>query len=704
MSNREEMSNRDEGGGLGARELQTLLLLGQAMNAERDPARICEWVCGGAESLLEARLAAMVLAPAEQYSRESVCGKIGDSSLSEPLARDIAKLAQSDWPASPKSSRVAVLQQSDLPADLTDRGIVHLVRLDVRTIHQDFGTLMVGTDGSQDIGSREQFVLSTLANEAAVALENVRLRREIQSAKEVAESATRRLQVANAELARASTAKDEFLSSMSHELRTPLNAVLSLSESLLEGIYGEVNERQVKTVGIIESSGRHLLSLINDILDLSKVAAGKMGLSIGTVDVEAVCKTSMLFARERAVKKGVKLTTSIDPQVRTVQADERRLKQMLVNLLTNAVKFTDEGTVRLDVRSDTGNGELQFVVSDTGIGIASDDLEKLFAPFTQLESGLDRQYEGTGLGLSLVTRMAELHGGRVTAESEGRGHGSRFMVALPWTLEEQPEAVAEIGGATREELTPAVRKVIIVEDDPTVSKQLRRYMEELDAEVLALPHGTGVITQAETFEPDVILLDIILPPESGWEVLEQLKSNEQTREIPVVIVSILDEPQRALKSGAGAFVVKPAGRDRLYVAIAEALAAGHPASAVARGTPQILLAEDNEMNIVSITDYLEAKGFDVRVARDGVEALEALRAERPDLVLMDMQMPRMDGIEAMQRIRADAALGDLPIIALTALAMTGDKERILEAGADEYASKPVNMKQLVATMEALLGR
>ncbi|MCZ6808043.1 MAG: response regulator [Deltaproteobacteria bacterium] len=243
-----------------------------------------------------------------------------------------------------------------------------------------------------------------------------------------------------------------------------------------------------------------------------------------------------------------------------------------------------------------------------------------------------------------------------------------------------------------------------MEDDPTVSKQLRRYMEELDAEVLTLPHGTGVITQAETFEPDVILLDIILPTESGWKVLEQLKTNERTREIPVVIVSVLDEPQRGLRAGAVAVIVKPARREQLYTAIAEALAAARPTKPEARGAPRILLAEDNEMNIVLITDYLEAKGFDVRVARDGVEALEALRTERPDLVLMDMQMPRMDGMETMQRIRADRALRGLPIIALTALAMTGDKERILEAGADEYVSKPVNMRQLVATMKALLVR
>ena len=515
------------------------------------------------------------------------------------------------------------------------------------------------------------------------------------------------LRVANAQLEHASRAKDEFLASMSHELRTPLNAVLSLSESLLEGIYGEVNERQVKTVGMIESSGRHLLSLINDILDLSKVEAGKMELSIGTVNVAEVCEASLLFVRERATKKRLKLSLSIDPLVVTVTADERRLKQILVNLLTNSVKFTDEGKVELEVTSDRDRRMVDFTVRDTGIGIAPENLKKLFTPFSQVDSGLDRQYEGTGLGLSLVKQMIELHSGSVDVVSEGVGRGTRFTIGLPWSPEDQRREV-RVAHPVTTGLTPEVagrvRRTLVVEDSRTVSDQLRRYLEELDSEVLVLPHGTGAATQAEAFRPDAILLDIYLPDESGWEVLEELKANPLTSDIPVVIISDADERERGLQAGAAEYVVKPVSRMQLRAAMMLVLGSHIEETHAKAGRPSVLLAEDNEMNIVSITDYLEAKGFQVRVARDGVDALEALATERPDLVLMDIQMPRMDGLEAIRKIRADDALRDLPIIALTALAMSGDEQRIREAGADEYVSKPVHMKQLVATIEKLLNR
>ena len=391
-------------------------------------------------------------------------------------------------------------------------------------------------------------------------------------------------ETANAELARAAEAKDEFLSSMSHELRTPLNAVLSLSESLIEGIYGDINEKQQKTIGMIETSGRHLLSLINDILDLSKVAAGKMELSVGAVDIPRLCESSLLFVRERAMKKRLKLTSNMDPRVVTLQADERRLKQVLVNLLTNAVKFTEEGEVGLDVTGDRDAKQVRFVVRDTGIGIAEEDLEQLWTPFSQLDSGLDRQYEGTGLGLSLVKEMTELHGGSVEVTSEGVGNGSQFTMILPW----EPDAAPE---------------------------QVRPSRQE-----------TGLTE----------------------EVPKQLQPSPVSR--------------------------------------------------------SVLLAEDNETNIAAITDYLDAKGFQVRVARNGIEALEAVRDERPDIVLMDIQMPRMDGIEAIRVIRQDSALEDLPIIALTALAMSGDEERIRDVGANDYLTKPVSMKELVVRIERLINR
>jgi PAS domain S-box-containing protein len=238
----------------------------------------------------------------------------------------------------------------------------------------------------------------------------------------------------NADLAAASRAKDEFLASMSHELRTPLNAILNMSESLQEGIYGPITEKQKRPVRMVEESGRHLLSLINDILDLAQVGAGTIKLSMQTVIVKDVCHASVQFIKEQAHKKRVKVTTSFDHQVTFIQADERRLKQILVNLLNNAVKFTPEGgAVGLEVTGSSETNTVHFSVWDTGVGIPTEEQSRLFKPFVQLDAGLNRRYEGTGLGLSLVAQMTKLHGGDVHLESAGPGQGARFTVSLPWS-------------------------------------------------------------------------------------------------------------------------------------------------------------------------------------------------------------------------------------------------------------------------------
>lgn len=241
-----------------------------------------------------------------------------------------------------------------------------------------------------------------------------------------------RISLANAELARASRLKDEFLAGMSHELRTPLNAILGLSEALLEEIFGPLTEDQQDQLKTIEQSGKHLLELINDILDLSKVESGKMELDIQPVDIRELCYSSINFIRQQAHHKRIKISTLIDPDVAEVELDERRIRQVLVNLLSNAVKFTPEGgAVELQVRADAFRDAIEFHVTDTGIGIASDNIDKLFQPFVQLDSSLSRRYAGTGLGLALVRRITELHGGSVALESE-EGKGSRFSVTLPW--------------------------------------------------------------------------------------------------------------------------------------------------------------------------------------------------------------------------------------------------------------------------------
>ena len=381
---------------------------------------------------------------------------------------------------------------------------------------------------------------------------------------------TSELSLANAELSRVMRSKDDFLSTMSHELRTPLNAILGLSESLSENIYGELNEKQARSIETIAESGHHLLSLINDLLDIAKIGAGKMDLDMSSANVEDACKSSMRFISGLASKKKISVSLTIDPSAATIHADQRRLKQILVNLLSNAVKFTnDGGHVALQTKGDRERNALDISIIDNGIGISTIDLERLFRPFTQLDSKLSRQYSGTGLGLSLVLRLAELHGGSVEVKSE-LGKGSCFTVSLPWN-----ESKTE------------------------------------------LSHEHSVKNRAKA------------------------TSNDATM------------------------------------------------------GPLILIADDNEINLSTVCDYLLAHGFRVIQARNGLEAVQAVRNHNPELVLMDIQMPVMDGIDAIKSLRADRSFASIPILALTSRAMIGDQDRCIEAGADEYLSKPVHLKQLV---------
>jgi PAS domain S-box-containing protein len=384
------------------------------------------------------------------------------------------------------------------------------------------------------------------------------------------------LRLANAELARAARTKDEFLANMSHELRTPLNAILAFSESLLETTYGPLSPRQQGAVTHVINSGRHLLALINDILDLSKVEAGRLELQREHVALADVCQASMLFVKEQALKKQLRLTLNLNGLDLVIMADPLRLKQILVNLLANAVKFTPaKGSVILEVRADLEAEIVQFVVEDTGIGIAAADIPRLFKPFSQLDSSLSRQFAGTGLGLALVYRLAEMHGGSCSVASEP-GVGSRFTISLPY----QP-------------LTP----------------------------VASLPQ-TGP-TPADT-------------------------------------------------------------------AIAGPALGPHDV--------RLLLVEDNLIGIQVIGEYLRASGYAVFDAHNGQEALDLAEVAQPDLIVMDIQMPQMDGLEAIRRLRARPTHEATPIIALTALAMPGDRERCLSAGASAYMTKPVSLKRLVETI------
>jgi PAS domain S-box-containing protein len=533
------------------------------------------------------------------------------------------------------------------------------------------------------------------------------------------EERTAELRAVNTELARAARLKDEFLASMSHELRTPLNTILGMSETIAEQIYGPVTGEQSEALESILESGRHLLALINDILDLSKIEADQLSLELGPVLVEEICQSSLVFVRQTAQQKRQRLGLQIDPQVDRIQADSRRLTQMLVNLLSNAVKFTpDGGSVQLEVAGDRARQQVQFSVTDTGIGIAPADLSRLFQPFIQLDSRLARQYAGTGLGLALVARMARLHGGSVSVESE-LGQGSRFTISLPW------HALGEAGHAGEGDLadpldaTPelAIANVLILEDSPAAAAQITRYLDELGIGSTVHTRGAMFFEQVLELRPEAIILDIRLPDLSGWDVLVRLKADPQTRAIPVLILSVVDDVARALALGAAEHLVKPITRPQLIAALRKLGSSpvpvappepppGPPAAPPEPPAtrPRILLADDNPDNKMMFSRYLRAKGYDVVLAENGPQAIALATAAPPDLILMDIQMPEIDGLEATRQIRANPALARVPIVALTALAMPGDRERCLAAGMDDYLSKPIVLQTMLDMINAHITR
>lgn len=372
------------------------------------------------------------------------------------------------------------------------------------------------------------------------------------------------LRLANAELARASRIKDDFLSNMSHELRTPLNAILILTESLEEGVYGALNQNQLVTLRTIGESGHHLLALINDILDLSKIEAGRIELNFGMVDLHALCQASIRMVKQQALLKRLQLELNLDFGVSQIRADERRLKQILVNLLSNAVKFTpDGGTIQLTVRGDVAARQLTLSVSDTGIGIPAEKQALLFQPFTQLDSSLARKYDGTGLGLALVRRLTELHGGHVSLVSEPE-RGSCFTVTLPWDGEEQ-----QIGPSTpveqllythQEPIAPSPPRVLLVADASPRDSASYTHLHTLGMPVTLVSHRPALGELAQELQPRLIIIELHDPIDEDLPTIRRMRSYRDLVQIPILAIAATDRAdnrERCLAAGSSAYMNGP---------------------------------------------------------------------------------------------------------------------------------------------------
>jgi signal transduction histidine kinase/CheY-like chemotaxis protein len=500
-------------------------------------------------------------------------------------------------------------------------------------------------------------LLETFASQSALALINAQLYRQLEQQSAALEIASRH--------------KSEFLASMSHELRTPLNAIIGFSEVLLERMFGELNERQDDYLRDIWSSGKHLLELLNDILDLSKIEAGQMVLNRSEFAASESLDYCLSLVRERALKQRILLSLEVDPGVGVLDADRLRFRQVVLNLLSNAVKFTPDGG-RVDVRASIRDQDLVVEVADTGPGVAAEDRLRIFDSFQQ-GARLPGQAEGTGLGLTLSKRILELHGGRIWLESEA-GKGSTFGFALPAgsgepALTSVPQVGLDSGLPT--ELAPGPGPtVVVVEDDRRSFDLLRAYLEAAGARVVSARDGEEGLDTVRQLSPAGVILDILLPGIDGWEVLAQLKADPRTTAIPVIVVSMLDERGRGFALGAAEYLVKPVGKDQL-------LAAVYRAAAMPERKHTVVAIDDDPLAIELVRASLEPEGWTVLGAPTGQEGLALIRERQPSAVLLDLLMPGMDGFEVVEALRSDPDTKSVPVVILTSKSMTQqDKERL----------------------------
>jgi signal transduction histidine kinase/CheY-like chemotaxis protein len=504
----------------------------------------------------------------------------------------------------------------------------------------------------------------------------------------------------NAEIERANQLKSEFLANMSHELRTPLNAVIGFSELLLEE-EAKLAPGHVQFIKDIHVSGKHLLTLINSVLDLAKIEAGRVALEVELLDPRQEIASACGLVSAMVQKKALRLAQVMGTE-RNVLADRGKLQQILLNLLSNAIKFSDEGT-HIEIGVEDQAELLRFWVKDEGPGIAESVRPELFKPFVQGEAPLSKKHEGTGLGLAITRRLVEYQGGDVGVETK-LGRGSTFWFTLPAgalrAKEPQPVPVVLREVVNGAKPTTSRPLVLVVEDDPANARLLRFLLENAGYAVAEATRELEALEMARRLRPRLVLLDLILPDgDDGLRVLRELKANEASRATPVLVVSVIQETRRARELGAAECFVKPVDAPRLIEA-AQRLC---PVPQGQRARATVLVVDDHDLNRELARTLLERRGCRVLLAHNGQEGAHVARAEQPDLVLMDLAMPVMDGIAAARELKADPATSEIPLIAFTALAMSGDEQRAREAGFDGYLTKPLETRALDAALDKFLN-
>jgi signal transduction histidine kinase/CheY-like chemotaxis protein len=521
---------------------------------------------------------------------------------------------------------------------------------------------------------------------------NIRLQQLNNHLEELVRQRTTEVAAARDEAIRASQAKSDFLASMSHELRTPLNAIIGYSEILLEESGDLVRPELRPDLEKIRGAGKHLLDLINDILDLSKIEAGKMDLFLESIDVAGLLTDVRATVQPLMAKNGNMFEVHCGPDLGTARLDQTKVRQILLNLLSNAAKFTKQGRIMLTARRSTRGDDdcLEFEVSDTGIGMTAEQMAKLYSAFSQADASTTRNYGGTGLGLAITKHFCLMLGGDVLVRSE-LGEGSTFVVTLP--------AVYPVADETRplERAEGTAGTVLVIDDERTTHNLLERELGARGYRVVHAAGGREGLRLAREVRPDAITLDIIMPELDGWAVLRELKADTDLRSIPVVLVTILGDREMGYALGAADYLTKPIDPDALLGALGRFHAGD--------GEIPVMVVDDDPMTREMLRRILSKRGWSVTEAADGSDALSVLGSTRPAVVLLDLMMPGMDGFEVLDAMRREATWRDIPVVVVTAKDLTAKEVTWLNQHAERVFQKGAYKRsELVGTIHEMIAR